>query len=311
MKRFLLSLACVLTLSAAQAQSTLYQQYIEKYKTFAVEQMMLHGIPASITLAQGLLESGAGTSTLATKANNHFGIKTGGTWQGPYVLRDDDRPGERFRKYASARESYEDHSLFLTSRPRYASLFQLDRTDYRGWAHGLKAAGYATNPEYARKLISIIELYHLDQYDQPAQQAHAKKHHTRKHAKEAPAPVKQKAPAPRLYVGRCNGRYYVVAREGDTYGTIAATMNADEHKLRRYNEADRQARLSKGDIVYLQKKQRHAVKSLRGTTHQLAAGESLYDVSQRYGVTLKALLKANRNQGRSLAPRVGERIVLP
>lgn len=311
MKRLLLIFFAAVALTAAEAQPSLYQQYIDKYKDFAVEQMMLHGIPASITLAQGLLESGAGTSTLATKANNHFGIKTGGTWTGAYVTRDDDRPGERFRKYASARESYEDHSLFLTSRPRYANLFQLDPTDYKGWAYGLKAAGYATNPEYARKLISIIELYHLDQYDRPAKQTPEKKHHAGRHTKGKPGAANRKPTAPQLYVGRCNGRYYVVAREGDTYGTIAHAMNADEAKLRRYNEADRQSRLAKGDIVYLQKKARHAAKNLRGTTHRLAAGESLYDVSQRYGVSLKALLKANRQQSGSSRPRVGDRIALP
>ena len=131
----------------------------------AIDQMNRYGIPASITLAQGLLESGAGTSMLAQKANNHFGIKVGGTWTGPYVTKDDDRQGERFRKYESVEESFEDHSRFLAERQRYASLFNLDPTDYRGWAHGLKEAGYATNPEYAKKLISLIDIYKLHEFD--------------------------------------------------------------------------------------------------------------------------------------------------
>ena len=149
---------------ASAAAQSLYEQYIARYKDMAIEQMQRYGIPASITLAQGLLESGAGTSMLATKANNHFGIKVGGSWTGPYVEKDDDRANERFRKYRSAAESFEDHSKFL-QQPRYRSLFSLDKTDYRGWAKGLKAAGYATNPEYARQLISIIEIYKLHDFD--------------------------------------------------------------------------------------------------------------------------------------------------
>lgn len=157
------------------AQNAAYRSYINRYAPWAVEQMKEHGIPASITLAQGLLESNAGQSELARKANNHFGIKTGGTWRGPYVLKDDDRRGEKFRKYRSARESYEDHSQFLRTRPRYASLFRLKKTDYEGWARGLKKAGYATNPRYANLLIDLIERYDLAQYD----------HHLAQRAQEA------------------------------------------------------------------------------------------------------------------------------
>jgi len=150
--------------SAPAAAQSLYEQYIDRYKDMAIEQMRRYGIPASITLAQGLLESGAGTSMLATNANNHFGIKVGSAWTGPYVEKDDDRANERFRKYRNAAESFEDHSKFL-QQPRYRSLYKLDKTDYRGWAQGLKAAGYATNPEYARQLISIIEIYNLHDFD--------------------------------------------------------------------------------------------------------------------------------------------------
>ncbi|MFD2161468.1 glucosaminidase domain-containing protein [Paradesertivirga mongoliensis] len=139
-------------------------QYIEQYKGIAIEEMLKSGIPASITLAQGLLESASGNSTLATEANNHFGIKCNTTWTGPTILKDDDAAGECFRVYQSAEESYRDHTEFL-KRARYTSLFQLDRNDYRGWAHGLKQAGYATNPKYAQLLIDLIERYQLDQYD--------------------------------------------------------------------------------------------------------------------------------------------------
>lgn len=145
-------------------QSSACLQYIATYAAIAQEQMALHGIPASITLAQGLLESGAGRSVLAKEANNHFGIKVGSTWDGPYLLRDDDKPNEKFRKYGSARDSFEDHSLVL-SRERYKSLLELEKTDYKGWAVGLKRCGYATSSTYAQKLIKIIELYELQKFD--------------------------------------------------------------------------------------------------------------------------------------------------
>ena len=148
----------------AQGVSQQYLNYIERYKGMAVDQMLRYKIPASITLAQGLLESGAGTSTLARKANNHFGIKCGRAWKGPYILQDDDARNEKFRKYRSVEESYEDHSRFL-QQARYSSLFELSPKDYKGWARGLKRCGYATNPRYASLLIDLIERYDLDQYD--------------------------------------------------------------------------------------------------------------------------------------------------
>ena len=147
----------------SQKWNKAYQDYIDLYKDIAIEQMLKHNIPASITLAQGLLESGAGRSTLAVKGNNHFGIKCH-EWNGPTMIKSDDRPDDCFRVYTNPKQSYEDHSAFL-KRPRYKSLFQLSRTDYRGWARGLKACGYATNPAYAQSLINIIEPYQLYIYD--------------------------------------------------------------------------------------------------------------------------------------------------
>ena len=159
-------LAFLLSLSQwTNAQRSPYEAYIDTYKGLAVEQMERYGIPASITLAQGLLESAAGQSELSRKANNHFGIKCGGSWNGPYVLRDDDARNEKFRAYSSPRESYEDHSVFLATRSRYAFLFKYKKSDYKAWAHGLKKAGYATNPRYAHLLIKLIHRYDLDRYD--------------------------------------------------------------------------------------------------------------------------------------------------
>ena len=145
----------------AQRRNSRYVEYINKYSDLAVEQMKLHKIPASITLAQGLLESGAGYSQLARKSNNHFGIKCGGSWRGRSVRHDDDARNECFRAYSNPRDSYEDHSEFLRRGARYAFLFKLDITDYKGWARGLKKAGYATDPSYANRLITIIEDYDL------------------------------------------------------------------------------------------------------------------------------------------------------
>ncbi|TGD56893.1 glucosaminidase domain-containing protein [Flavobacterium humi] len=142
--------------------------YINQFKGVAKENMVKHGIPASITLAQGILESGAGTGMLCGLANNHFGIKCHKEWTGPYVRYDDDSLQECFRKYEHAEESYRDHSFFLTSRPWYASLFKLPKDDYKGWAKGLKKAGYATDPKYPDKLIGLIERYQLQQYDAEA-----------------------------------------------------------------------------------------------------------------------------------------------
>jgi flagellum-specific peptidoglycan hydrolase FlgJ len=150
------------TNTLSKSQTSL--EYIEQFKRIAIEEMLKSGIPASITLAQGLLESASGNSTLATQANNHFGIKCNVDWTGPTILKDDDAAGECFRVYESAEQSYRDHSEFL-KRTRYSSLFQLDINDYRGWAIGLKKAGYATNPKYADLLIDLIERYQLDQYD--------------------------------------------------------------------------------------------------------------------------------------------------
>lgn len=162
----LLWVVLLFSFGRVEAQPTLTRaQYIEMYAPMAVESQLLYGIPASITLAQGCLESANGNSRLAREANNHFGIKCGGTWDGPSLAHDDDAPQECFRKYDSVVESYVDHALFLSERERYSALFELDPKDYKGWARGLKAAGYATNPAYAELLIRIIEENNLQRFD--------------------------------------------------------------------------------------------------------------------------------------------------
>lgn len=193
----------VLSLGAAQRRNKAYEDYIRQYHKIAVEEMKRYHIPASITLAQGLLESGAGRSELARKSNNHFGIKCGRSWDGRTVRADDDAPNECFRAYRHAKDSYRDHSKFLRTGARYAFLFRLKITDYKGWARGLKKAGYATDPRYADRLINIIELYDLDRYD-------SKK--GLEWAEEFPNPHQ-----PYL----ANDMVYIIARRGDTFKSLS------------------------------------------------------------------------------------------
>lgn len=288
MKKILVLVAvmwlCCLGVKAQMRRNQAYQLYIEQYKDVAVEQMLRYNIPASITLAQGLLESGAGRSTLATKGNNHFGIKCH-DWTGPSMQKDDDERNECFRVYNSARESYEDHSKFLCKGQRYRSLFSLSRTDYKGWARGLKAAGYATNPAYASKLIGIIELYGLDQYDR--QTRYDKFLVQRSNDK----PAVTGGSLHRIY--RCNKNYYIIAREGDTFKSIGKEVGISWRKLARYNERDKHHVLHNGDIVYLKKKRTKADKSFKNVPHVVKPGESMYSIAQMYGIRLKSLYEKN------------------
>lgn len=266
-----------------------YLNYIDKYKGLAIEQMERYRIPASITLAQGLFESGAGESTLARKSNNHFGIKCGSTWTGPYVCHDDDAPGERFRVYRNVRESYEDHSLFL-KKNRYAALFQLKMTDYKGWARGLKRAGYATDPSYAQRLIRIIEQYQLYRYDQ---------------GRRKPGKSPTVAQAAVHEVAFCNGLMYVKARGGDTLAGLAKEFRVKERKLRKYNDLYKGYVLKEGDIIYLEAKKKKASKANGKQPHIVRVGDSMYYISQLYGIRLKNLYRLNRMHSEDSMPPVG------
>ena len=273
----------------AVAQNSLYEQYINRYSSMAVDQMNRYRIPASITLAQGLLESSAGTSRLARQGNNHFGIKCGGSWRGRYMLVNDDAPNERFRVYSSVRESYEDHSRFLTENRRYAGLFRLSTTDYKGWAPGLKSAGYATNPRYASLLINVIEKYDLTRFDQGRGRSHTSRRS--RHAQESMQVLKQLTGS--HPIRKQNGQYYIVAQEGDTYKKLAKLTHQRQRKLSRYNDADKYMELHAGDIVYLGSKKKKADKALGTRVHTMQAGETLYQISQKYGIKLASLCKMN------------------
>ncbi len=287
MKRLIFSLVLISCCLAIQAQTRnkQYEDYIKKYRELAVDEMKKYHIPASITLAQGLLESGAGQSTLARKSNNHFGIKCGSDWNGKTVSHDDDARGECFRAYKHPKQSYEDHSKFLAGRPRYASLFKLKITDYKGWARGLKKAGYATNPRYADQLIDIIELYDLYKYDKKG---------GLKWMKENPNPHQP-------YIA--NDLVYIVVRAGDSWKSISKEFDISQRKLRKYNDLYKGYILQVGDILYLEKKNKKAGKE--HIVHVLRAGESMYSISQKYGIRLKNLYKLNKMDAEDPAPEVG------
>ncbi len=305
LRRLCLLLLLLPVCAAVQGQAKWnqrYQNYFDRYKDLAIEQMLRYHIPASITLAQGVFESGAGLSRLATVGNNHFGIKCHG-WRGRTISEDDDDRGECFRAYDSPQQSYEDHSRFLSGNTRYARLFKLKSDDYRGWARGLKAAGYATNPQYAQKLIEIIELYKLHKYDGAKSYDKFMAQHSGSGQRGGGQGKGAGLHSIRIY----NDNYYLRARTGDTFAAIGKEVELSGRKLAKYNERDYRDVLHEGDIVWLKKKQKRAPKELKGVPHVVKAGESMYDVAQKYGIRLKSLYKMNK-----LSPdhqiRVGERL---
>ena len=292
MRRLFLTLFLVALALSAAAQNQQYVKYIDQHKALAVDQMKKYNIPASITLAQALLESGAGRSELARKSNNHFGIKCH-DWAGRKVYHDDDMRDDCFRVYKSVKDSYEDHSIFLSSHQRYAGLFRLKPTDYVGWARGLKAAGYATSPTYADRLINIIESYNLDRLDSDKW-------------KYAPTYFPEAPHTPHL----ANGLVYVVARQGDTMQGIADEFKISRSKLIRYNDLYKTYVPQKGDIIYLHRKNARAQKGY--AVHIVKDGDSMYLISQMYGIRLARLYKMNKDKGDiyTYSPRINDIIRL-
>lgn len=279
---FLITMPFVSVFSQAKRYK-IYDDYISLYKEIAIGHMKKYKIPASITLAQGLVESGAGKSQLAKQSNNHFGIKCHKDWKGGKVYHDDDLKNECFRKYKKVEDSYEDHAQFIVGKQRYAFLFSLEITDYRGWAKGLQKAGYATDKAYANKLIKIIEDYELYDYD-------------KKDAKKVK--VKDKV-VDELYVPtfkhvpyKTHNLIYVVAENGDTYESIAFEFGFKVKELCKYNEVPETFPLEKGDLVYFQKKKSKADKPYY--EHIVQIGESMYSISQLYGIKVKSLYKMNK-----------------
>ena len=308
MKKYLILLVlAVLSQGISAAQNQKYLDYIARWKDVAVQHQKEYGVPASITLAQGLLESAAGGSELAVKANNHFGIKCTSDWMGDVYRYDAERRKECFRMYKDAEESFRDHALFL-QRSRYERLFTLKVTDYKGWAQGLKDCGYATDPAYPQKLIRIIEEYNL------ADLSSAKGGGKPKPAEEVVV-VTQQPPigtfaeeAEEPYVrplsakeekadffahhgrGKCNGVKYTVARAGDTYATVAFSLNMSERTLREMNDALGRT-LKEGDRIYLANKKTQAAKDHPRVW--VKPGDTVWDLIQHEGITDKAFRELN------------------
>ncbi len=288
------------------------QDYILKYKDWAIREMNRTGIPASITLGQGILESGDGNSNLAREANNHFGIKCHSDWTGKRFKHDDDKRNECFRKYNSAEESYRDHSDFLTGKQRYASLFDLNPTDYKGWAKGLKKAGYATHPKYDNLLIGIIESNQLYQYDKPG-----KINTTSGEVRNEPDRTDNSnqqvftedfnIPTGERRVKTMNRITYILAREGDTFAYLAKEMDMMKWDLPKYNEMAEDAVMTEGQIIFLQPKRNQAEAGF--DFHIVKEGDSIWSISQRYGVKKERLYNYNElKEGKE--PVVGEKIWL-
>jgi LysM repeat protein len=274
----------------AQVKTALYENYIKQYSSLAVQKQKKYHIPASITLAQGLLESGAGQSELARASNNHFGIKCHTGWEGAKVYRDDDKTNECFRKYKTVEESYEDHSLFLKDRPRYAKLFTLDVTNYKAWAKGLQEYGYATNPAYANRLIKLIEDYELYRYDSGKAVDEKKDTLSREpQKKQQHTPFIIKRP-----VYDAQGLRFVYVKENDDFEQIAEDTGLTVKELRTYNEVPEDFPLQKGDIVYLEKKKSKANKP--AYDHLVQVGESMHSISQKYGMRVKSLYRINKKK---------------
>lgn len=263
----------------------IYDDYIDTYKYIAIDHMKKYKIPASITLAQGLLESGAGKSSLTQSSNNHFGIKCHNDWKGGRVYKADDNPNDCFRKYKKAEDSYEDHSQFLANKQRYQTLFSLSITDYRGWARGLQQAGYATDKAYANKLIKIIEDYELYQYDKKGA-GKSKGKDKGEYVVEEIIRVYEHVPY------KTHNLIYVIAFDGDTYEGIADEFSFSPKELYKYNEVPKGFPLKGGDLVYFEKKKSKADKPYYD--HVVKVGESMHSISQLYGLSVKSLYKMNK-----------------
>lgn len=265
--------------------------YISLYKDIAISEMKRSGIPASITLAQGLLESDNGNSTLVTEGNNHFGIKCH-DWTGPGMYKDDDTRNECFRKYKSADESFRDHTDFLLSRQRYSFLFSYKSTDYKSWARGLKKAGYATNPSYPELLIKLIDDNNLHVYDLDV--AIVKNDRTGKSSKK-----KGGTEEPEFTINlnqhpiyKRNDVEYVIVKNGDSFEKLSRDLEMFTWELLKYNELTKDSTLHEGQILYLQPKRRRAERGKE--IHTVQAGENVYSISQLYGVKSKHIRRLNR-----------------
>ena len=305
-KTLLCFIFIALTISGFSQRIISREEYIAMYAELAVSEMIRSGIPASITLAQACLESGNGNSLLSVKSNNHFGIKCKSSWRGKKVYHDDDARNECFRHYNSVLESFIDHTDFLMNNTRYGELFNLKLTDYKGWARGLKKAGYATNPHYANELIKIIEDHKLYLYDEGlSKQQIARVTESRIHK-----PVDSRNlinPYQTRKVVLRNGLKSIVVNKGDTFERIAQEFDMKEWEIYSYNDYDKGQKPHENEILYIERKRNKADKN--HTTHRMEADDTMHFISQRYGIKLKRLYRYNRLKSGE-KPEVGSLIYL-
>jgi LysM repeat protein len=296
------------------------QEYIQYYQTLAISEMKRTGVPASITMAQALIESDAGRSRLAREANNHFGIKCHDDWSGPTVRHNDDRRNECFRKYSKPEGSFKDHSDFLRKEPRYKSLFSLDPEDYKAWARGLKKAGYATNPDYANLLIRKIEQYNLYKLDdgnakvkKPVRPDEVENNVNEPETAVQAKPAKSDdngnftVTAVPSRVKENNRIQYIVVKEGETKESIEKEFQMLGWELARYNELPSGFNVTAGQLLYLQPKRDRAEAGKE--FHTVKEGETIYSISQLYGIKLKSLITLNRME-QGVEPVAGQKIWL-
>lgn len=292
---FLFLLLSVLSLGAQSYQSAQTTAYIEQFHKIAIREMYLYKIPASITLAQGILESGSGRSDLAERANNHFGIKCPGDYSGKGYYKNDDKRNECFRVYKNAEESFRDHSIFLT-KPRYADLFKLSETDYKGWAKGLKKAGYATNTKYPQLLIDIIEQNKLYEYDKNPERYLAKDESRRTKSLNviAPNPAKvsnsERVSPPTLKRNKVNGIKCLQVKQGDTFYGLSKKAGLTIAELRHLNDMSEDHVLQVGEYLFLEPKKK---KNKEHDGHYVREGDTWYSISQLYGIRKANLMKMN------------------
>ena len=312
----------VVTFSQAQTTDEVLA-YIAKYKDIAIAEMQRTRVPASITLAQGIHETGAGTSDLVISSNNHFGIKCKSDWTGATVFHDDDARGECFRKYDDPSDSYKDHSDFLKNRPNYSSLFKLDELDYKSWAYGLKKAGYATNPKYPEILINLIEKYDLQDYSMMAlgkmkYDAPVVKTKEQDAADEKPIYVsntnkteEEKIETVETKINYPSGEFkinetrVVFVKKGTPYLVIAQQYEVPLARLFEFNDMKQQEVAENDQLVYLQRKR----KSGANEFHMVQAGETLNTIAQTEAIRLDSLLEYN-NLANGMQPAVGEKLSL-
>jgi LysM repeat protein len=320
---FLLSFIFLLIFSTyGQKKDQQKIDYINNYKEIAISKMRKFGIPASITLAQGILESNSGNSELALKANNHFGIKCTSDWNGKVFHQDDDKPDECFRKYEKAEDSFDDHSIFL-QRDRYKSLYSIPVTDYTGWARGLKKAGYATNPQYAELLIRIIEDYQLflldseeyalfsESLDAKLKQADLKQNDKREKVKPAKDKVVKKDPD-QIYLGyttrkiqQINGVDYILARKGDDIESLTNEFDLFRWQIRKFNDLAKNQQIEPGQVIFIKAKKRNGDVAF----HTVKTGETMQSISQLHGMKMKSLYRYN-NMEKGTEPKAGQKLNL-